>query len=64
MSLHPATIDNEYLRGVWRPDTVHAAALRDWESIQAWATEYASQSEETYQRPVEEYHSNGSDDVL
>lgn len=47
-SLHPATIDAEYLRGVWRPDTVHSAAYRDWESIQLWAQEYATQSEEAY----------------
>ncbi|MFQ3663670.1 MAG: hypothetical protein SNJ69_14920 [Chloroflexaceae bacterium] len=55
-SMHPVTIDVEYLRGVWRPDSVHAAALRDWESIQLWAQEYATQSEETANgaRPAEE----------
>lgn len=55
-SLHPLAIDAEYLRGVWRPDAVHAAALRDWESIQLWAQEYATQSEEGANgaRPVEE----------
>ncbi len=45
-SLHPADVDAEYLRGVWRPDSVQAAAYRDWESIQAWAHEYATQAEE------------------
>ncbi len=55
-SMHPATIDAEYLRGVWRPDNVHTAALRDWESIQLWAQEYATQSEEgtNGMRPAEE----------
>ncbi len=37
-SLHPAEVDAEYLRGVWRPDSIHAAAYRDWESIQAGPT--------------------------
>lgn len=53
-SMHPPTIDAEYLRGVWRPDSVHAAAHRDWEGIQAWAQEYATQSEESNGRPQEE----------
>lgn len=44
-SLHPAEVDAEYLRGVWRPDSLHAAAYRDWESVQAWAQEYATQAE-------------------
>jgi hypothetical protein len=46
-SLHPAEIDAEYLRGFWRPDNVHAAAYRDWESIQSWAHEYATQAEDS-----------------
>ncbi|MCS6880400.1 MAG: hypothetical protein RMK84_05440 [Oscillochloridaceae bacterium] len=41
-SMHPATITAEHLRGVWRPDAVHAAALRDREGIQLWAQEYAA----------------------
>ena len=47
-SLHPAEIDAEYLRGLWRPDAVQSAAYRDWESIQLWAQEYALQSDEPY----------------
>lgn len=53
-SLHPADIDAEYLRGVWRPDSVQAAAYRDWESIQLWAQEYALQSEEPAAPQLEE----------
>jgi hypothetical protein len=45
-SLHPPEIDADYLRSLWRPDAVHAAAYRDWESIQLWAQEYATQVEE------------------
>lgn len=45
-SLHPETIDGDYLRGVWRPDAVHAAALRDWDGIQLWAREYSSSAGE------------------
>jgi hypothetical protein len=45
-SLHPAEITADYLRGVWRSDAVHAAAYRDWESVQSWAHEYATQAEE------------------
>lgn len=36
---HPQDIDAPYLRTVWRPESVHAAALREWEGIQAWARE-------------------------
>jgi hypothetical protein len=39
-SLHPADIDANYLRGVWRPDAVHSLALREWEAIQSWAADY------------------------
>jgi hypothetical protein len=46
VSLHPAAIDAEYLRGLWRPDAVHAAALREWDGIQHWAREYATALEE------------------
>jgi hypothetical protein len=53
-SQHPPELDAEYLRSIWRPDTVQAAALRDWESIQLWAQEYATQSDEQPARPVEE----------
>lgn len=54
VSLHPDVIDAEYLRGVWRPDTVQAAALREWEGIQHWAREYATASEEPGARQPEE----------
>lgn len=46
VSLHPQALDAEHLRGLWRPDSVHAAALREWEGIQHWAREYAAASEE------------------
>ncbi|WP_322489386.1 hypothetical protein [Chloroflexus sp.] len=39
-SLHPAKIDAEYLRGLWRPDAVNALAYREWEAIQTWAGDY------------------------
>lgn len=39
-SLHPAEIDADYLRGLWRPDAVNALAYREWEAIQTWAGEY------------------------
>jgi hypothetical protein len=54
VSLHPPVVDAEYLRGVWRPDSVHAAALREWEGIQHWAREYAAASEEPNGRQPEE----------
>lgn len=54
VSQHPQQIDADYLRGVWRPDSVHAAALREWEGIQLWAREYAAQAEEPNGRHVEE----------
>jgi hypothetical protein len=43
--LHPSVIDAAYLRTVWRPDGIHAAALSAWEGIQHWAKEYASGGE-------------------
>jgi hypothetical protein len=46
VSCHPATVDGEYLRSIWRTDAIHAAAYRDWESIQIWAEEYATQDED------------------
>jgi hypothetical protein len=64
---HPDQVTAEYLRGVWRPDSVQAAALRDWESIQLWASEYASQSDESVARPPEEaamMNGRGTDDLL
>lgn len=64
-SLHPGEIDAEYLRGLWRPDPVHAAAYRDWESIQLWAQEYATQAEEpAAARHAEEALVGAQDDVL
>ncbi|GAB4439284.1 MAG: hypothetical protein OHK0015_33920 [Chloroflexi bacterium OHK40] len=62
-SMHPALIDADYLRGGWRPDSVHAAALRDWDGIQFWAREYASQAEEAGRGP-EAVAANGAEDVL
>ncbi len=44
-SLHPEQIDRDYIQQLWRPEPVHQAALRDWESIQAWASDYALQTE-------------------
>lgn len=46
VSMHPPEIDANYLRTIWRPDSVHAAALREWESIQFWAQEFAAEREE------------------
>lgn len=45
-SLHPAQIDRDYIHQHWRPATVHRAALRDWEGIQAWANDYTFQSDD------------------
>jgi hypothetical protein len=64
ISLHPQEIDADYLRTIWRADTVQAAALREWESIQFWAQEYAVQGDEPPQRQPEEVHTNGVDDLL
>lgn len=64
-SLHPADVDADYLRSLWRPDPVHAAAYRDWESIQLWAQEYATQAEEpSTPRHAEEALVAAQDDVL
>jgi hypothetical protein len=64
-SLHPSVIDADYLRSVWRPDSVHTTASRDWDSIQAWAQEYAAQSEEVNRIPEEvQAHSNGVEELL
>lgn len=64
VSLHPARVDAEYLRSVWRPDAVHTAAFRDWQSIQQWAQEYAVQTEDAQPRQAEEAPVNGYEDVL
>jgi hypothetical protein len=63
-SLHPADVDAEYLRGVWRPDSVHVAAYRDWESIQLWANEYANQIEDTGGRAGEQAMASVPEDAL
>lgn len=63
-SLHPAVIDADYLRGVWRPDSVQTAALRDWANIQYWAQEYATQSEEQAGRQPVEHAVNGHEELL
>jgi hypothetical protein len=63
-SIHPAEIDAEYLRGLWRPDSVHSAAYRDWESIQLWAQEYATQVEEPARVQEEALAAVGHEDVL
>lgn len=62
-SVHPDIVDADYLRGVWRSDNIHNAALRDWETIQLWAHEYATQAEEGA-RAGEVVLANGSEDVL
>jgi len=36
-SLHPADIDKEYLRKIWRPDAVVERALHDWPAVREWA---------------------------
>jgi hypothetical protein len=64
LSLHPQEIDAEYFRTVWRPEAVHAAAIREWESIQFWAQDYAVQSEEVQIRQSEEIPVNGTEDLL
>ena len=63
-SLHPAEVDAEYLRGVWRPDSVHAAAYRDWESIQIWAHEYANQAEDVSGRAGDQALTGVAEDAL
>jgi hypothetical protein len=63
-SLHPVDVDAEYLRGAWRPDSVDAAAYRDWESIQTWANEYANQAEETNGRAGEPALASATEDAL
>jgi hypothetical protein len=62
-SVHPDAIDAEYLRAVWRPDNVHAAAQRDWEGIKLWAQEYATQAEEGARTP-EPVYANGAEEAL
>jgi hypothetical protein len=52
VSLHPETIDADYLRSVWRPDVIHAAALREWEGIQVWAREYPTIGSEGTAQPA------------
>lgn len=39
-SMHPQAVDAAYLRQVWRPDAVHAAALRAWDGVVAWARDF------------------------
>jgi hypothetical protein len=65
-SLHPAEIDADYLRSLWRADSVHSAAYRDWESIQLWAQEYATQAEESAvtRQPEEAMVAAGHEDLL
>ena len=47
--LHPAEVDREYIRSIWRSNIVHAAAQRDWESIVQWAQGYAMEAEASYE---------------
>jgi hypothetical protein len=61
--MHPDIIDAEYLRHVWRPDSVHTAAQRDWDGIRLWAQEYATQAEEG-PRGLEAVPVNGAEEVL
>jgi hypothetical protein len=53
-SLHPAEVDAEYLRGVWRPAAVHGMAERAWEAVQVWANEYATSPDEASVPPPAE----------
>lgn len=54
-SMHPeGEIDAAYLRGVWRPDVIHAAALRAWDGVQAWARDYAAGRAEEHQGEPEQ----------
>ena len=39
---HPAQIDREYVRALWRPAEVHEAALAAWPGIVQWAHWYAA----------------------
>jgi hypothetical protein len=50
-SLHPAEVDANYLRTVWRSEGVHTAAEAAWAGTQAWAEDYADQTEETDRTP-------------
>jgi hypothetical protein len=50
-SLHPEQIDADYLRGVWRPESVQTAAFREWEAIQQWGHEYQALTEEQDRTP-------------
>lgn len=63
VSYHPPQVDEEYLRSIWRPDGVHSAAYRDWESIQLWAEEYASQEDEPRKGPQRDDQPPQDDDV-
>ncbi len=45
-SMHPTTVDVEYLRSHWRSDAIDAAALQEWPGIQRWAHEYAAERDE------------------
>lgn len=64
VSLHPREVDAEYLRSVWRPDSVQSAAQREWENIQHWAEEYATQAEESSRLAEAPVMANGHEDVL
>jgi hypothetical protein len=39
---HPSEIGRSYIRTIWRPESVYAAALRDWALMPMWAAEYAA----------------------
>jgi hypothetical protein len=57
--LHPAQIDADYLRTIWRSGEVHSAAQRDWAEIQHWAEEYATQGEEEEFVTTGDYNGGG-----
>jgi hypothetical protein len=57
---HHAEVTREHVRGLWRPDSIAEAALKDWAGIQAWAREYAveapqgeapARGEQSYEAP-------------
>lgn len=41
-SAHPESIDATYLERMRAPDSIHAAAARDWAAVPAWAKEYGA----------------------
>lgn len=53
VSGHPAVLALPYLWGAWRPEALHSQAMEAWDSVVAWAQEYAAPAN-TAERPVYE----------